>query len=102
MARLFSLSPEDRHVLRSKMRVPLITLAILLALLGVNVLLGAWLPFRQAWMIEAAVTLAMVATVLIASMELPQEPPIIRFFALIGFFWVAILFTMTLVDYLTR
>jgi cytochrome c oxidase subunit 4 len=84
------------------MRTPFLTLVALLLLLAVNVLLGAWLPFRQVWIIEAAVTLAMVTTVLVASMELPQEPPIIRFFALIGFFWVAIMFTMTLLDYLTR
>ena len=97
-----TLSDADKRVLRERLRTPLVTLLALLLLLGVNVLLGAWLPFRQVWMVEAAVTLAMVATVLWASMELPQEPPIIRFFALVGFFWVAILFTMTLVDYLTR
>ena len=97
-----ALSPEDRRVLRERLRTPFITLVALLLLLGVNVLLGALLPFRQVWMVEAAVALAMVVMVLWASMELPQEPPIIRFFALVGFFWVAILFTMTLVDYLTR
>ncbi len=97
-----ALSPQDRRVLRERMRTPLITLVALLLLLGLNVLLGALLPFRQVWMVEAAVALAMVIIVLWASMELPQEPPIIRFFALVGFFWVAILFTMTLVDYLTR
>ena len=53
-------------------------------------------------MVEAAVAAAMVGTVLVVSMELPQEPPIIRFFALIGFCWVAIMFTMTLADYLGR
>ncbi len=97
-----ALSDQDRRVLRQRLRTPLFTLAALLLLLGVNVVLGAWLPFRAAWMVEAAVALAMVALVLWTSMELPQEPPIIRFFALVGFFWVAILFTMTLVDYLTR
>ena len=97
-----ALSDADKRVLWRQMRTPLISLVALLLLLGVNVVLGAWLPFRQVWMVEAAVALAMVAIVLWASMELPQEPPIIRFFALVGFFWVAILFTMTLVDYLTR
>ncbi len=100
--RVPGLSDADRRVLRQRLRTPLLTLLALLLLLGVNVVLGAWLPFRQVWMVEAAVALAMVAIVLWTSMELPQEPPIIRFFALIGFFWVAILFTMTLVDYLTR
>lgn len=97
-----ALSPDDRRVLRERLRTPAITLAVLLLLLAVEVTLGAFLPFRQVWMIEAAIALAMVGTVLWVSMELPQEPPIIRFFALVGFFWVAILFTMTLVDYLTR
>ena len=101
MARI-SLSDADERVLRERLRTPLVTLVALLLLLGVIVVLGAWLPFRQVWMVEAAVALAMVTVVLWASMELPQEPPIIRFFALVGFFWVAILFTMTLLDYLTR
>ena len=96
------LSEADKRVLWSRMRGPAITLGTLLLLLGAIVVLGTWLPFRQAWMAEAAVTLAMVSIVLWTSMKLPQEPPIIRFFALVGFFWVAILFTMTLVDYLTR
>ena len=96
------LSDADKRVLRERLRTPAITLAVLLLLLALEVALGAILPFRQVWMIEAAIALAMVATVIWASMELPQEPPIIRFFALIGFFWVSIMFTMTLVDYLTR
>ena len=101
MARL-SLSPEDKRLLRSRLGKPLRTLVILLLLLGLIVLLGAWLPFKQAWMLEFAATVTMVLTVLVVSMELLQEPPIIRFFAIVGFFWVLILFTMTLVDYLTR
>ncbi|MGI4747709.1 MAG: hypothetical protein ACRYGI_00040 [Janthinobacterium lividum] len=99
---LISLTEDNRRLLWSKMRTPAIVLVVLLLLLATIVLLGAWLPFRQAWIIEAAVTLAMVGTVLIVSMELGSEPPIIRFFAVIGFFWVAILFAMTLVDYFTR
>ena len=97
-----ALSEQDRKTLRSALRPPFFTLVASLVLLGIIVLLGAWLPFRHAWIVEAVVTLMMVATVLVVSMELPQEPPIIRFFALIGFAWVAILFTMTLVDYATR
>jgi cytochrome c oxidase subunit 4 len=96
------LSTTDQRLLWSRMRKPAFTLLALLVLLGIIVVLGAWLPFRTVWIVEAAVTLAMVAIVLMVSMELPSEPPIIRFFALIGFFWVAILFTMTLLDYLSR
>ncbi len=35
-------------------------------------------------------------------MEVRHEPPLVKLFAGIGFFWVGILFTMTLVDYLSR
>ena len=44
----------------------------------------------------------MVLVVLIFSMELIHEPPLMRLFSAISFFWVAILFSMTLLDYLTR
>jgi cytochrome c oxidase subunit 4 len=96
------LSSDDKRTLRRELRTPALTLVALLTLLASIVLLGVWLPFRQAWIIEAALTLAMVLTVLLSSMEFMTEPPIIRFFSLVGFFWVAILFSMTLVDYLTR
>ncbi|NPD69493.1 oxidase [Lichenicola cladoniae] len=99
---LVALTEADRRLLWSKMRTPAIVLVVLLLMLGTIVLLGAWLPFRQAWIIEAVLTLLMVGTVLIVSMELGAEPPIIRFFAVVGFFWVAILFGMTLLDYFTR
>ena len=96
------LSPADRRILWSTLRTPVITMLALLLMLGLIVLLGVWRPFQAAWMIEAAVTVVMLGTVIVASMELMQEPPIIRFFSLIGFFWVAILFAMTLLDYVTR
>lgn len=99
---LTPLSEADRRLLWSKMRTPAIVLVVLMLMLGTIVLLGAWMPFRQAWIIEAVLTLLMVGTVLIVSMELGSEPPIIRFFAVVGFFWVAILFGMTLLDYFTR
>ena len=44
----------------------------------------------------------LVLTVLLVSMEVLQEPPLMRLFAALGFFWVAIMFSMTLVDYLSR
>lgn len=96
------LSVADRRLLWSKMRTPLLAFAALIVLLAGIVLMGSWLPFRSVWIMEAMFTVAMIGIVLVFSMELPSEPPIIRFFAIVGFFWVAILFTMTLVDYLTR
>lgn len=97
-----ALTTDEKRLLVAKLRAPAISLVALLLLLGVTVLCGAWLPFREVWTIEFGVTVVMVLTVLVVSMELLQEPPIIRFFAVVGFFWVAILFTMTLLDYLTR
>ena len=44
----------------------------------------------------------MIAMTLIFSMEAIHDPPLIRFFSALGFCWVGILFTMTMVDYLTR
>ena len=93
---------EDRRTLLRHMRTPLLSFVALLTLLAINVTLGALLPFRAVWMVEAAVTACMVAIVLIVSMELLHEPPLVRLFSVLGFFWVCILFGMTLTDYLAR
>ncbi|WP_238297291.1 oxidase, partial [Methylobacterium soli] len=74
----------------------------LLGLLAVNVTLGATLPFAQVWALELAVVAVMVAVILLFSMEIRHEPPLVRLFAGLGFFWVAILVGMTLTDYLGR
>jgi cytochrome c oxidase subunit 4 len=84
------------------MRTPILACVMLLVMLGVIVLLGACLPFRNAWMIEAATAVGMVLTVLLLSMEIGREPALHRFYAGIGFFWVGILISMTLIDYLNR
>ena len=84
------------------MRTPAITFVFLLLLLGVNVFLGRTLPFRGAYIVEALVTACMVLTVILISMEVVREPPLIRLFSAVGFFWVAIMFGMTLVDYMSR
>jgi cytochrome c oxidase subunit 4 len=44
----------------------------------------------------------MVAIVLLVSMDLLDETPLIRLFSSIGFFWMLIMFGMTLTDYLYR
>jgi len=92
-----STTPEFRRA----MRVPFIVFMALMALLGSNVLLGI-LHFKYAGFVEAGITGVMVLTVLLFSMELTKEPPIIRFFGALSFLWVGIMFTMTLVDYMTR
>jgi cytochrome c oxidase subunit 4 len=44
----------------------------------------------------------MVLVVLLISMEVAHDTPLIRVFSMLGFFWVLIMFTMTLTDYLAR
>jgi cytochrome c oxidase subunit 4 len=88
--------------LRSRARMPLVVLVVSLLLLGVNVLLGALDPHGNIWIVEVLVAMTMVAIVILFSMELLEQPGIVRVFAGLGFFWVAILFTLTLIDYTTR
>jgi cytochrome c oxidase subunit 4 len=88
--------------LRSRIRMPLVVLVASLLLLGVNVLLGALAPHGQIWILEVFIAMTMVAIVILFSMELLEQPGITRIFAALGFFWVAILFTLTIVDYATR
>ncbi len=96
------MSPDERKDLWRRMRVPVFTFAALLLLLGVNVALGALMPFPSVWIMELAVAVVMIVVVLLFSMEVLHEPPLMRFFSVLGFCWVGILFTMTLIDYLTR
>jgi cytochrome c oxidase subunit 4 len=93
---------DDWAVLRRVLRVPALTLVALMALLAINVALGATLPFRNVWIVEAGVAACMVAIVLLVSMDLLDETPLIRLFSSIGFFWMLIMFGMTLTDYLYR
>ena len=102
LVRRFGMSEDDAGVLWQHMRTPVRSFVMLLFFLGVTVLCGATLPVRWIWMVEALSTLCMVVIVLVVSMELTHEPPLIRLFAVVGFFWVTILFGMTLGDYLFR
>ena len=88
--------------IRQHMRVPLITMVVLLVLLGINVLLGTTVPFPAAGYVEMGIAAVMVAIVLLFSMEVIEDPPLIRLFSVLGFFWLAILFGLTVVDYLGR
>ncbi len=100
--RIVTLSDEDKRVLWHHMRTPTYAFVALLLMLGVIVLFGAFLPFRWSWVIEGTVATAMVLTVLLYSMEVLKEPPLVRVFSAMGFCWVAVLFGVTLIDYLTR
>ncbi len=96
------MTPDERRTLWRHMKMPVLSFVALMLLLGVNVVLGATVPFRDVWMVEALVLACMVLTVLLVSMEVLHEPPLIRVFSALGFFWVCILFGMTMVDYLSR
>ena len=102
LTRRFGLSDADQRDLWRHMRLPVRSFVMLLGLLGIIVLCGATLPVSWIWIVEVLATLAMVVIVLAISMEVTHEPPLIRLFAVVGFFWVCILFGMTLVDYLFR
>lgn len=88
--------------LKRQLRTPFLTMLTLLALLGVNVVLGVFFITGRMWIAEVAIATAMVATVIVVAMEAHKEPPLIQLFSGLGFFWVAILFTLTMVDYATR
>ena len=92
------MSPE----LRQHLRTPVLALFALLALLGVNVLLGIFFIGGHAWIAEGFVAATMVAIVIMFAMEAVKDAPITRLFAAIGFVWGLILFGLTMVDYVTR
>ena len=93
---------EETREIWAHMRVPMFTFVALLCLLAGIVLLGALVPSRTASFIEAGLTVCMVLTVLLFSMEIREESSLTRFYAVLGFFWLAILITMTMIDYVTR
>ena len=98
----FDLDDDQKRDIKARMKVPTISFAVLMALLAINILLGATISFEKVWILEAVVLATMVVVVLLLSMEVIHEPPLIRLYAVLGFCWVSILFTMTLIDYLTR
>jgi cytochrome c oxidase subunit 4 len=88
--------------LRRHLRVPLITMIVLLSLLVINFLLGLFFIHGWAFVPEVLIAATMVAIVILFAMEALQDPPLTQLFAGLGFFWVAILFTLTMMDYATR
>ena len=92
----------DKREIWAHMRVPAFAFVALLGFLVCIVLLGVLVPSSAASYIEAALTLCMVGTVLLFSMEVREEPPLMRFYALLSFCWLAILCTITMIDYWTR
>lgn len=94
--------PDARRALWQRMRVPAFAFVALMFFLVAIVALGAVMPGRTATFIEIGLTVCMIVTVLLFSMEVRHEAPLMRFFSLMGFAWVCILFGMILLDYLSR
>jgi cytochrome c oxidase subunit 4 len=97
----FSFANIDPKV-REVMRGPVITTGVLLCLLAAEVLLAMTTPFPACGYVELGIAAVMVIIVLTFSMELTHAPPLVRLFSILGFFWLAILFGITMIDYLTR
>ena len=95
---LAGIDPKVREVMRG----PVITTAVLLCLLAAEILLATTTPFPACGYVELGIAAVMVVIVLAFSMELTHAPPLVRLFSILGFFWLAILFGITMIDYLTR
>jgi cytochrome c oxidase subunit 4 len=93
---------EQKHAFLKRMNLPVRVFIGLMLSLGTMILFGATTPSYSVWILEALVLLTMIVTVLLFSMEIIEEPPLIRLYAVMGFCWVGVLFGMTLIDYLTR
>ena len=93
---------EQRRELMHRMREPLLTFVGLLGLLTLNAITGWFQFFPHTWGLNLGVLVIMIVVVLLFSMEVVKDPPLVRFFSALGFCWVGILFTMVLIDYVTR
>ncbi len=91
-------SPELRHALRG----PIVVFVALLALLAVNVTLGALRPHGRLWPLELSIVAIMVTITILFSMEAIQQVALIRLFSMLGFVWLGILFGLTMLDYVSR
>lgn len=96
------MTPEEKQKIWAAMRVPVFAFLALLIFLAAIVCLGTFVPGRTASFIEAGLTLCMILTVLLFSMEVRHEASLLKFYALLGFCWLTILILMTMVDYVTR
>ena len=94
--------PAAKRELWRHMRVPAFSFVALLVFLAAIITTGQLFPSSAGSWIIVGLTVCMAITVVLFSMEIREEAPLTRFFSVLGFAWVAILFGMTLVDYLTR
>ncbi len=96
------ITAAQKRELMHRMREPLMTFVGLLGLLALNAITGWFQFFPHTWALNLGVLVLMIAVVLLFSMEVIKDPPLIRFFSVLGFCWVGILFAMVLIDYTTR
>ena len=97
-----AMTDDEKRKIWAAMRVPVFAFAALLVFLAVIVGLGWFVPGRTTSFIEAGLTLCMVLTVLLFSMEVREEASLLKFYSFLGFCWLSILMFMTMVDYITR
>jgi cytochrome c oxidase subunit 4 len=93
---------DTTALFRQRMRMPVMVSIALLALLALNMALAVLHPFAWVGYLGIGIAVVMAMIVLFFAMEITQQAPLIQLFSGLGFFWVAILFTLTMVDYLTR
>jgi len=93
---------ESQALFGQRIRKPVIVSIVLLALLALNMTLAVLHPFAWVGYLGIGIAVMMAMIVLFFAMEITQQVPLIQLFSGLGFFWVAILFTLTMVDYLTR
>lgn len=96
------MTDDDKRKIWKAMRVPVFAFVALLVFLAVIVGLGWFIPGRTTSFIEAGLTLCMILTVLLFSMEVRKEASLLKFYAGLGFCWLTVLMFMTMVDYITR
>ena len=93
---------QQRREIWAQMRVPTFAAVSLLCFLLCIVLLGTIVPGRTASFVEAGLAICMMLTVLLFSMEVRHQAPLLRLYASFGFVWLTVLAGMTMVDYWTR
>ena len=96
------MTEDEKRKIWDAMRVPVFSFAALLLFLVAIVGLGYFVPGRTTSFIVAGLTLCMILTVLLFSMEVRGEASLLKFYAFLGFCWLSILMFMTMVDYVTR
>ena len=94
--------PAERQIIWAQMRVPVLSFVALICLLGCIVTLGTLPSGRVTSVLEAGLDLCMVVVVLLFSMEVRHQPPLMRIAAGLGFCWLAILCGIIMLDYCTR